>query len=281
MLLTNAMISKTLGYLPERLDLVMPPLSFELGNNFRDFNCGSVLQENRLSVAAQLREAFVWCASRFPLSFRNGSDNHLQRSVLEFVVGHSKHHDELLSASSAQAPGVVLMSADWPLKSYYRLGSLIAHESVHQALFAREGTLSPVRPRSLGYSPWKNSLRPGRLVWHSFWTFACQFTMLGESLLKDNSLRQIDPKLTEFLGDMEARVLVCLNSLEIFDLVSSNEMEQCKCALSILNDVSEGLLAFSEYGQTLDIAKDSAFEEFQMWATHFAKPRPNEYQLAN
>jgi hypothetical protein len=104
--------------------------------------------------------------------------------------------------------------------------------------------------------------------------------MLSESLLKDRSLRQSDPKVTEFLGDMEARVLACLNSLEIFSLVSSTEMEQCKHALAILSDVSGQLLAFSEYRQIVDIAKDTAFEEFERWATNLAEAQPNEHQSA-
>lgn len=277
-LLINTVINKALGYLPEYIDQAMPSINFELGTHFNKFNYRSVTREDRPAISERLTEAFFWCANRFPLSVKTSSDSVPQQSIVQFVVGHSIHQDEILSASSAQAPGVVLMAACWPLKSPYRLASIIAHESMHQALYIRERISSLIRPGSLGYSPWKNSLRPGRLVWHSFWTFVCQFTMLSESVLEDDSLLQIDPKLTSFLADMQARILACSNSLSNFDIVASDEMEQCNSALSILDKISRELLVFPEYQSALKKAKDNVFEDFETWAMSLIESQADEQE---
>ncbi|MCA1625610.1 MAG: hypothetical protein LC778_17790 [Acidobacteria bacterium] len=225
----------------------------------------------REDVGQQLTGAYIWCVHRFPLSVRSHVTNVTKRSITEFIVGHSNHQDQDLSASSAQAPGIVFIASSWPLRCPFRLASLIAHEGIHQGLFIRELVSSPVRPKSLGYSPWKNTIRPGRLVWHAFWTFACQFTMLGESVLRDRSLLRDDTMLIDFLADMEARLSVCLYSLEFSNVVSRPEFERCNNAFSILGCVSRKLMNINDYKQLSVDASDAAFGKYEAWAKTFVE----------
>lgn len=260
-------LDECLGYLPEYVDGETPCLSFGyFSTNFEDLGAKIVANEQRTDVGQQLTEAYVWCTDRFPLSVRTHVTHEMKRSIVRFIVGHSKHEDEVLSASSAQAPGVVFIAAEWPVRSPYRLASLIAHEGIHQALFIRELESSPVRHGSLGYSPWKNTLRPGRMVWHAFWTFTCQTAMLAESLLTDPSLLSRDPRLTDFLADMEARISVCLYSLELSNIVSSCEFERCNRAFGILSGLFRELARLPKFDQAQVEAGHVARAEFEMWA---------------
>jgi hypothetical protein len=263
--LTNVVISNALEYLPALMDLEAPLFNFELAPYFTHLSCRGVPIEDRTRVTGQLTEAFLWCKGRFPLCFRDSSGAR-RPSITKFIVGYSVHKDELLSASSAQAPGSVLMAAQWPLKSIYRLASLIAHESMHQALYQRERVASPVRNASLGYSPWKNTVRPGRLVWHSFWTFACQFALLAESLCVERELLISDPALTNFLADMRARIFLCSNSLKDSAIVTDNEMRGCDEALLVLQNLCRDLHGFPGYSEAAALAEDKVFREYEEWA---------------
>ena len=239
-------------------------------------NCRETSPLEQEIISSQICQVFQWCIERFPLCIRKESKN-IEQSITEFIIGYSLHKDELLSASSAQALGVILLSAPWPLKTPYRLASLIAHESMHQALYYREFENSPVRPSSLGYSPWKNCIRPGRLVWHSFWTFICQFVMLGENALKDQNLMNIDTSLAHFIADMQARIMICYESLKEFKILNSNEVIQCDHAIQILNNVGYSLAEFSEYKLQLRIAEENAFKDY----SHWAKALTNNAELGN
>ncbi|MFD4357467.1 hypothetical protein ACFWPX_33320 [Nocardia sp. NPDC058518] len=161
------------------------------------------------------------------------------------------------------------MAADWPLTSPYRFASLITHEGIHQALFIRELEDSPVRPGSSGYSPWKKTLRPGRLVWHAFWTFTCQLVMLCESLQLDQRLIARDPSLFSFLADMEARISVCLDSLKLTEVVTPKEFERCTSAFNILTGLIEELLVLPTFRKSRADAGDDVFGEFNNWAIEF------------
>jgi hypothetical protein len=271
--LTEAILRECLGHLPEYDDGNTPQLRFGYaGTNFDDLGASIVPPEHRANVTRQLFEAYTWCAHRFPLSIASAAGT--RPSIVELIVAHSRHENEVLSASSAQAPGVVFMAADWPLHSPYRLASLIAHESIHQALFVREQEASPIRSRSSGYSPWKKTLRPGRLVWHAFWTFTCQSAMLGETLTSDRSLLDNDPDLPGFLTDMEARISVCLQSLELFEIVSSAEMERCTSAFARLGDLFRDLASMPGIQQLRTHAGEAAFAEYERWAVDLLAAKP-------
>jgi HEXXH motif-containing protein len=218
-------------------------------------------------VRRQLAEAYAWCAARFPLSVRAPGGDGSVRSVSLLIVGHSRQRARLLSFSSPQAPGQVFIAADWPLSSPYRLASLLAHEDIHQALYVREAESSPVRPRSLGYSPWKGTVRPGRWVWHAFWTFTCQAALLGESLTRDRSLLERDPTLSRFVAEMMARVGVCLESLQIFDIVTTEELDRCRRAGSMLDQVADRLGGIPDFDQVRASARDGVSADFRDWAT--------------
>lgn len=271
-MLTEAILREGLGYLPDYAGAGTPQLRFGYtGTNFVDLGASIVPPQQRADVSRQLLEAYTWCAQRFPLSITSAAGT--RPSILELIVAHSRHENEVLSASSAQAPGIVFMAADWPLRSPYRLASLIAHECIHQALFVREREASPVRRGSSGYSPWKRSLRPGRLVWHAFWTFTCQSAMLGETLMRDRSLLDHDPGLPGFLTDMGARIAVCLQSLELFEIVPATEMERCTGAFTRLGDLFGDLVCVPGMEQLRTQSDTSAFAEYERWATDFLAAR--------
>ena len=266
-MLINAVLQHALGCAPKYINQVAPVISFELGSPHSDLGCRSVEGEDQSAIAEQLLGAFFWCANRFPLSILTMPENDFQQSIIKFVVGRSSHRGEYISASSPKTLRVVLLAADWPLKSHYRLASLIAHESMHNLLFIREAVGSPVRSGSLGYSPWKTTLRQGRLVWHSYWTFVCQFVMLGESILSDSSLLQADPGLTRYLAQIQARIIICSESIKDFKVVNDHELSECDSALAFVDEVSRQLLCFPEFRTALTQAKAEAFKEFATWAT--------------
>jgi hypothetical protein len=264
----KAVLVECLNYSPRFDEGKTPPVTFEdrLGDNF-DGNAAREVDDSVHEIAArEIAEAYQWCATRFPLSIRSESKTRFERSICEISVGHSVHPDRLLSASSPDLPGVIFMAAGWPVNCHHRVGSLIAHESVHQALYVRESESTPVRRNSLGYSPWKKSVRPGRWVWHAYWTFACQLALLADSLLEDRSLQSRDIHLVRFIADMDARVAICLYSLELFDIVSDEELNRCTKTRSILDDLSVGLSCISGYDDARAAASNATRVEFTCWA---------------
>lgn len=265
----EAILKECVGYVPQYVGTELPVLNFGYhGTNFADLGAYLVRDELKADVGGQLAEAYRWCASRFPLSLRSHLTGDLERSISKFIVGHCVHKDEMLSASSAQALGVVFMAADWPLKTPFRFGSLVAHETIHQVLFHREVTDSPVRPGAVGYSPWKKTLRPGRMVWHAYWTFTCQSGLLAESMLASPVIVDADPGLVSFLADMEARTSVCLYSLEFSDIIRVDELERCKAASFLLRGLLCDLTGVvPELDSVRGQAAEEAFGEFERWAS--------------
>jgi len=265
---TLEVIQSCLGYLPEFAGSEMPELYYDdrLGSNFEGSGAEPVSSGLRHEVSRQVASAFTWCIERFPISSRDPATGGLRPTVTALCIGRSLRAGRLLSASSPQAPGIIFLAADWPLRTPYRLASLIAHESIHQALYAREAQFSPVRPSSLGYSPWKNTLRPGRWVWHAFWTFSFQLTMLGEAIHSDRPILAGDSSLLGFVADMYSRVGLCLRSLEDSDIVTRPELERCQAALAIVDLVAENLADVDDFGRVKAMAEAASFREFRDWA---------------
>jgi HEXXH motif-containing protein len=278
-LLTNIAVAKALTYLPRQVDLAVPSFNFNIEPHFAHLNWRPIPEGKRELAQDQLSAAFRWCGARFPLVLEDSTA--VQRpSIAAFVVGESAHEDELLSASSAQAPGAVLMVAPWPLKCIYRVASLIAHESMHQALYERERQSSPVRRGSLGYSPWKYTLRPGRLVWHSFWTFLCQHTLLAECALLERDVLLNDPDLKAFLADMRARILLCADSLRDFDVLNLHELGQRGDALDILQELERDLRQVPGYSQISDWAEHEVFAGYEEWSREILANPPPKLSIA-
>ncbi|KUJ69491.1 hypothetical protein ACZ90_11465 [Streptomyces albus subsp. albus] len=263
---TLDVVRSCLGYVPEFVGHEFPPVYFDgrVGGNFEGSDAEAVRDESRATVRRQVAHAYSCCVERFPLSVRNRSTGDVQPTVTAFSVGRSTGSGMLLSASSPQAPGVIFLAADWPLSNPYWLASLIAHESTHQALYFREAESSPVRPSSLGYSPWKRTLRPGRWVWHAFWTFSCQLAMLGEALATEQQLLADEPPLVVFVADMQARVELCLRSLIDSNIVISPEIGRCQAALNTLDRLTGGLPP--GFAQAKETARSAVFEEYREWA---------------
>lgn len=240
---TRSVAALALGYAGTIVPPVLPPISFEPGEGLRSLAAVPVDEEARPAVAAQLRDAFAWCAARFPLGIRDANGRRCP-AVTGFSVGRSAHPGEFLTASSPQRTGTLFVAAPWPVPSRYRLASLIAHEAMHQALYNRERRGPVARLGSLGYSPWKAQLRPGRLVWHAFWTFSTQFMLLVEALAERGAtILAEDPEMPAFLAEMDARIACCADSLEAFDLLDATEFARTREALHLMTAKSACLLA--------------------------------------
>jgi len=262
-------VAECLGYLPEHIGPDAPIIRFD--NSESDLSrrgARKVASEIRAVVARQFEEAYTWCESRLPLTIRACDSEGMRKSITSVMIGHSEESNVFLSSSSPEAPGVVFIAADWPMKNPYRLASLIAHEGIHQALYQRESEISPVTSSSVGYSPWKKTLRPGRWVWHAFWTFCCQSVMLGESVQRDPSLLQYDRSLLRFVADLMARVSVNLASLELFRIVSSEELTRCDRAFTALERVAGGLDGGSDFAAFRAAAHENALQDMSAWADH-------------
>jgi hypothetical protein len=245
---TQAIVGLALGH-PVEIAERLPSLSFEPGDGLRALDARAVAAEDQHAIAAQMIDAYCWCARRFPLGIRT-IDGARVSAVAAICLGRSGHAGEFLTASSPQRPGTIFVAAPWPLSSRYRLASLVAHEAMHQALYDRERAGPVARLGSLGYSPWKEQLRPGRLVWHAFWTFSAQFVFLAEAIASPaEAVLAADLEMPEFLGEMDARLECCVESLASFEIVAGAEHERVDAGSAIVSAMRSWLGAnVADYG---------------------------------
>ncbi len=262
---TEEIVRTALGYAAERIEPVLAALSFEPGEGLRALDATPVATPARPQVEAQVRDAHRWCAERFPLGIRD-AEGRACRAVSAICVGQSRHPGEFLTASSPQRPGIVFAAAPWPVPSRYRLASLIAHEAMHQALYHRERQGPVARVGALGYSPWKEVLRPGRLVWHAFWTFSAQFLFLAEAVA-DPQLLAEDPDLTEFLAEMDARIECCAGSLVAFEILDRPETDRVERGLDLVASARTELAKIvPDYARRLARWAAKVEAELEAWA---------------
>lgn len=244
---TKAAVANALGYEPELDPDYVPTISFELGDGLRALDATDIRPDERLATEAQLLDCYRWCAKRFPLVIRDPYNKRC-RAIEAIRAGHSAQPGEYLTASSPHYPYSILVAAPWPIPSRFRLASLLAHEALHQALYNRERQGPVARVGSLAYSPWKAQLRPGRLVWHAFWTFTGQFIFLTESVaIEGEAILSADPSILDFLAEMEARIECCAESLAAFDILPSAEAGRIQPALTAMRSAGESLARLSGY----------------------------------
>lgn len=226
-----------LGYLPRRRPQGLPEIDFELAAELARLDGVRLAPGEERAVAAQIASAFAWAAARFPLALRVPGGETADpgrreiRAIARLKVARSARPGEYVTASSPHRPQQVFIAAPWPLPTLFRLASLFVHEAMHQGLYLRERSQTPARPGSLAYSPWKGQLRPGRLVWHSFWTFSVQFAFLAEAVAAEGeAMLSADPGLRDFLADMDARIACCARSLAAFEILRPAEAARVAAA---------------------------------------------------
>ncbi len=101
--------------------------------------------------------------------------------IRQVHLGETSERRLLVTASSPQDLGVVWFAGSWDNLEPQRIAANALHEAVHQVLYRREiASASILRRNSIAYSPWKNKERPGRWVWHAFWTFSLHCIFLAE-----------------------------------------------------------------------------------------------------
>lgn len=266
---TRGVVEAALGCVPAAgcgADESKLELEFKLAEELEPLGATPVPARDQRSITAQILAAYSWSCRHFPMCIRD-SAGEWGAAVQTVAVGVSADEGEYVSASSPARPRVVFLAARWPLRSPYRVGSLLAHEMMHQALYLREHAETPVRPSSLGYSPWRRELRPGRLVWHAFWTFSTQFVGLAEATLAgaDDILGE-DPEITSFLAEMQVRIELCAQSLQEFELPSAPEAARIERGLAIVGGVGGRLERVEGYIGSRRTWMGVAEQEVQSWS---------------
>ncbi len=272
MLLTEEILKCSLGYLPEYIEYSPPIIDFNIDEEIGEYPFQKVPEAIHAEARTIILHAYSWCNKSFPLTRLNRTYNQNIQSIKRVKVGQTKEN-VCFSSSLAQELGNVMIAACWYSIDFYRFSSLIVHENMHQALYIREHsfTSSTIRPGSLGYSPWKHCERPGRMLWHSFWTFACQYVFLCESIFEDKQILINEPCLLDFLADMESRILLCRSSLSIFNIVNSCESNKCDEGLQIIGTISKKMELYNQYKTTKEKTKEICLEEFNNWACKLLK----------
>jgi hypothetical protein len=251
--------------LPDKSSQRLPLIDFESPATSLDRTYRAVPREEQPNACRIVEDAFRWCAMNFPLGVPTETDR-LRFLAPRYIDVRLTPSNIYLAASSADRLGHILLGAPWPVECTYRLASLIAHEAVHQGLFLREQHSSPVRPGSLGYSPWRCRTRPGRLVWHAFWTFACQFSLLVSAASGNEGAIQIDRDLVDFMATMPPRCESCLDSLIQFDIVKDSELIRCADALSYVALSADRLSRRSQFAVRLDAERAKTAADYRDWA---------------
>jgi hypothetical protein len=164
-------------------------------------------------------------------------------AVASFVFGQIKRvhlgaasdRRSLITASSPQDLGAVWFAGNWGTLTPQRVAANVFHEAVHQALYRRELVeAAALRRNSIAYSPWKKCERPGRWVWHAFWTFSVHCAFLAEA---------INPHSRDFQEDavevavMYLRLRQCVESIHMFNVVEdTQEVDRIRWVGSLVFD---------------------------------------------
>jgi hypothetical protein len=250
--------------LPDTSSQDLPLIDFESSSAFLDRTYCAVPREEQPNARRIVEDAFRWCTMNFPLEVP-AELNRLRLFAPHYIDVRLTPRNTYLAASSADSRGHILLGAPWPEECTRRLASLVAHEAVHQGLFLREQLSSPVRTGSLGYSPWRCRARPGRLVWHAFWTFACQFSLLASAISKDEPTVEIECGLIDLMATMPPRVESCLDSLVQFDIVEDAELERCADALSYVGLAADRLSWLPQFAVKLDAERTKTDSDYRDW----------------
>lgn len=259
--LTSTVRNLALRSAPVALAAAPPAMVFASSAEIADAETAAVADQLRDGARAVTADAYRWCRERFASEIAAPGTGTITR--LRLVTCPS---EELMTSSAPATPGEVVLGAGWPLETYYRLGSLLAHESIHQMLFRREAGEGPVREGSLAYSPWRAATRQGRLAWHAFWTFACQIALLAETMLGDPSTARREPQLPAFVARLLPRLPIALDSLERFEVLSAPELDRAQRAMGALEEPIAHLVRALELERTVESETEIAQEEFEAWA---------------
>jgi hypothetical protein len=275
---TLELVELALGYTSSQSCFAAPRIDFALASELQALGAHVVPEARRPHVVSQVLDAFSWCSDRFPLGLRESPDSVIW-AIQTLSIGHSAHEGEYLTASSPQRPYTVFVAATWPIHNRHRLASLFAHEAMHQGLYIRERNEAPTRRHSLAYSPWKQGLRPGRLVWHAFWTFSVQFVFLGQAVLEAfDEISSSDADISSFLAEMQARIELCAQSLDEFDVLRREERSRCEQGMHIVSSTTNQLRKITAYEESCLHWAAAANQEVEVWAANqamFSSARPD------
>lgn len=254
-----------------------PIISYDLERVISDSAFTNVNQSLKRKIDSQIIKAYEWCGKTYPLYYSDGQ-NKIHRFIVSITIGNSAHRSEILTASSIQNIGNMILMADWPLPSVFRLGSLFAHEATHQLLFLREQAGETIRSRSVGYSPWKGTLRKGRLIWHSFWSFTCQFVFLSERVVLETEVYSQDKGILKYLAEMYSKLSICTEELIQRNIVSMEELSACETAFHEVTKIQKEIVSRFDNSELFCVLMEKEYNEYREWASSLIEAR---YHITN
>ena len=199
-----------------------PSIAFEWRPLTAEFKCTQI-KTSTLRARAQeaLFEGLRYLHHYIPFLLNPGCGHSAASPIRHVELGRLRYRRRLLTASSPEEPGTIWFAANWETLTIRRIAGNALHEARHQLLYHREASdANLLRTHAIAYSPWKQRERPGRLVWHAFWTFSVHCVFLADSITAGDAEFNED---NAEIGDMYLRLKQCFDSLEMFDVVSDPE----------------------------------------------------------
>ena len=264
--LASGSIERVTGSADDGLEERAPKVTFDWEGGVGEFACDRVtdLGERRRAENMFLGAFRYLNAQLFRERVVPSASNPYILRIREAQLGKIGDPDSMLSASSPGALGVIRLAANWYEVDLRRAAGVILHESVHQLLYGREYGESPVRFGSIGYSPWKRRERPGRLVWHAFWTFAVQLGFLVDTV---GNMRGCKMDGSSQIVEMLAHLESCHCSLRIFEIVQAEEeLARIEAALHRISQVISAMPLGEGGADRIRLAREHARSEFNGWA---------------
>jgi len=103
-------------------------------------------------------------------------------------------------------------------------------------------------------------------VWHAFWTFACQFSLLADVGTQSPAILLEEPGLLDFAAAMPPRVECCFDSLKQFSIVAPPELIRCSHAMYQVRAATDRLATLPRFAATLQEEADKTDNDYQRWA---------------
>jgi hypothetical protein len=246
-------------------DPFLPSIAFEWNRMIGEFEFTQLKTPVSRARAHEIFLEGLRCLHHHVPTLLNHSRGQSAVSPIRHVrLGELPDQRRLVTASSPQEPGTIWFAANWDTLTTRRIAGNVLHEAVHQLLYHREGNdASLLRTHSIAYSPWKQRERPGRWVWHAFWTFSAHCVFLADTITaRDVEFNEDKAEV----GNMYLRLKQCFDSLEMFDVViDPEEARAIKWAATAVAERIENSGDSTMWGNEIRRQKAVVEAEFDNW----------------